>query len=476
MLNAASESFALSGYGFFSAKPTQAVRFGIEAKTVVVNDCQVPAWDIVLVTSSNREVVEVKSGEISRLDRHAIWRRLRRELSVGSGAVVRPLLVLSPEPADSHQKWSELSFFAVEWSGHAPAAPPQRVGDAKQLLEEALWWLCRAPDDKVGSPPINLQHAVTALSAFSVEFCSLEYLEAMVSDNIEALFPGGFSDQLCNLILGWLNERAVALRPESHLFTLKELLLEMGILQHCLSLAPGTLERWRTIWTEFPQLFQQRACMQFGETGVSVPMGKSQPAIAVRLSEAGDGGLILRGKAGAGKTAVIAQFRQQLEKECQEFFVCAADDVPEPDISDLMRSLRFRRALLRLHNPDGRFWIMIDALDETEGSVQKAWSQQLALLAANTGITVIVTAREFVSPNDRLIRSQFGTWKYVQTEDWPKELVCELVDRFVPGVHLTDKMLSLLVQPMMLDLFRRTFVEAGGALLHGQTGLKTYKC
>src|SRR3954447_24572159 len=65
------------------------LRFGIEATTSLAGS---PDWDSLVEHADTIEVIEAKSGTISKDDRLALWRRLRREILSGAKKKIRPVL------------------------------------------------------------------------------------------------------------------------------------------------------------------------------------------------------------------------------------------------------------------------------------------------------------------------------------------------------------------------------------------------
>src|SRR5207249_5393236 len=64
-------------------------------------------------------------------------------------------------------------------------------------------------------------------------------------------------------------------------------------------------------------------------------------------------------------------------------------------------------------------------------------------------------------------------WTTLEVHDWPEALVRQLIEAALPGTVLTPGLISLLRQPLMLDLFWRTFVEASPAIGDRLAGLRT---
>ena len=335
-------------------------KFGIEARASAPSS---PTWDSVVEYLKNREVIEVKSGTITKADRVAFCKRLRREANVVRNKHIRPVLVIDPS-GEEITKWSALATMsACAPSQQSISAEPVRVSSTEDLLNEALWWMCKASEKESGSPPLSETQARAVLANFRLESIAFSELEQSVLETIELLFPNGFSEQLSDLILGWLNHRAIA-QETRRFFSLRELLGEMGILRDCAAFSAGTIARWKEFWRELPALFAQSARTRLGKAGHSIAMGLTQPLINKALTSAGNFAVI--GQAGGGKTALVSQFGEEAMAAGADVFQCGADAVSEEEVEDLTRSLRFRRALLKIREPTRKLYVLIDALDEAD--------------------------------------------------------------------------------------------------------------
>ena len=435
------------------------LQFGIEAKT---SPAETPDWDSIILCSATNEVIEAKSGVIAKDDRLAMWRRLRREV-IGSGdRQVRLVLVVDPI-CERTEKWQALARQAADCltRSRQQTVPeqPRAVRDVGDLLDEALSQICGAEDEgQLVTPMVALK----ILATFTVESFSFADLETSVLAGIELLFPNGFSDQLSDAMLGWLGRRATDKAAPRRLFTARELLGEMGVLQQCAAFDFGMLSRWKTRWNDLPALFEQRARTRLGKAGESVPMEQSQPAVVTALDNRAANVVVL-GPGGGGKTALLAQIGARAEAQGAEVFGCSADTISEDEVSDLFASLRFKRALLNVREPQRQMYVIVDALDEADPTLRTRWAKQLARFGVDSCGSVITSVRDHAWLNDGITRAQLTDWQPVAIQEWSEQLVRDLLKQRWPEADLSPGLLTLIRQPLMLDLFWRTFVEGGEA-------------
>lgn len=431
-------------------------KFGIEVGT---NADRAPDWDNVIEYVDRVEVIEAKSGDVSRTDRIAFWKRLRREAGFAKkNSDVRAILVVDPSAEDT-SKWEQLANFSSTAVATPLTASPSRVTNVADLFAEAVWWLSNASEDEARSPAISPEHAFSLLSSFNLESITANDLEARVLDEIEIIFPDGLSDQLSDSVLGWLNRRATDAVKERRYFSAREILAEMKILQESAAFQSGTLERWKTRWTELAALFKTRARSRLGNAGKSISLSETQPDIEKQL-RAIDKNVVVIGKAGSGKTALLEQFGTQAEEDGMEVLRCNADAVTEGELDDLFKSLRFKRAVGRLRLPAKKLCVVVDGLDETEIGLRLSWAKQLARFGATASSLVVVTIRDNAWEGDGVTRSHLKHWLALIVNEWSEQLVQRLVSQRWSADEISPGLMELIRQPLMLDLFWRTFIEA----------------
>lgn len=417
-------------------------------------------WDVLVLALKRFEFAEVKSGAISKDDRLALWGRLRRELGRQPTEATNlvPVLVVDTNKAGDLTKWQGLAEAAFQFSGPAPSAEPtNNVLTAAQLLEEALWHLCKpsaAPDD----PPVELAVAQGALARFELHCHEAQRLESTVSQLLELLFPGGLTETERVLLLGWLNDRAIIPTPERRLFSIRELLVDVKVLQHAASLAAGTLKEWRDLWNEVPQGFNARAHLQLGETGESLPAAKVQPAALAALTDTKTQSLVIIGSGGAGKSTFVAQAAQS--RPPNDVTLSCGADVTLEELEKLIKAFRFRAAIVAIKNPDARACLFVDGLDEAESALRKRWGQLLVRLTALPNVFLMGSVREAVWNADGELRKELSTWTTVTLILWPETLIRDLLAPTPYHNILSPSVTELLRTPILLDLFWRTFIEA----------------
>jgi len=106
---------------------TSKIRYGIEASPRISGSSSDvvapgPDWDVLVLAQNKLEFAEVKSGVVTKEDRLAFWRRLRRELAASSSdsTEIAPVLVVDPNEAGDLTKWNELSVIASQFTGTSP--------------------------------------------------------------------------------------------------------------------------------------------------------------------------------------------------------------------------------------------------------------------------------------------------------------------------------------------------------------------
>lgn len=261
------------------------LQFGIEASSIEGNG---PDWDVLVLDAKKLEFIEVKSGVIGKADRITFWKRLRKEInrSLTDANNITPVLVVDPQKNDNLTKWQGLDGVAAAYSSKPLSEPMGNVLTPEQLLTEALWYMCEpdATDDAIDLP-VTIKKSCEVLSRFSTEYHDPDLLTVYVENALELLFPGGLQDIQQKLLLGWLTERATTPNKKRRLFTIRELLIEIKILDASISLLPGELKSWKTLWSELPQNFIARTRIQLGKSGNSFPAAQVQPHAFAALTE-----------------------------------------------------------------------------------------------------------------------------------------------------------------------------------------------
>jgi hypothetical protein len=452
-------------------------KFGLEASAAARGGEAQVDWDVLVFNEANLEFAEVKSGMISKEDRIAFWRRLRHELDVtrDTASVLSPVLVVDPSKADDLTKWQGLPSTAVAFTGTVSTNAPQgNVSTSEGLFAEALWELCRVnASGSRSDPAVAFDVARDALSRFRLDCHDADQLETEVNQYLEVLFPGGLTDTQYSLLLGWLSRRATESRSERRLFTIRELLEQIGILQDAISIGPAALREWRDLWNGVPQRVQTRTRRQLGQSGASIEADQVQPVAVQALAAGRNRGLVILGAGGAGKSTFLAQAAAAAAARGDVVLHCGADDVTTDELEALMKSFRFRAAITALRRPSASACIFVDGLDEAEPSLRKRWAQLLVRLNAIPNAHPCVSIRDETWRTDGEVRAQLEAWLSVSLEQWPETLVRDLLAPTPYHAVFPSAVVELLRTPIMLDLFWRTFVESNTANVERASRLQT---
>jgi hypothetical protein len=231
--------------------------------------------------------------------------------------------------------------------------------------------LCRPDNSVAGSdPPVEFTAAINALSRFELHCHEAQNLESQVTQFVELLFPGGLTETQEMLFLGWLSKRATSCDEVRRLFSIRELLQEIGILQDAISLAPGTLKEWRDLWNEVPLGVRARTRLCLGKGGVSVPAARVQPSALEALAPGNNRTLIILAPGGAGKSTFVAQVAQAAGPG-DDVMHCGADNVSMGELEQLAKAIRFSAALAAMRRPESQLLLCIDGLDEADAPLRK---------------------------------------------------------------------------------------------------------
>src|SRR4051812_26098100 len=157
----------------FDALATITLLFGLEARpsdTFVGSTSDTRDWDVVILDGKAMELAELKSGAVTKADRIAFWRRLRRELlePLSDTHPVHPKLVVDPDKIDDLERWEALAGLAGKFLSTGTVSEREGyITRPGHLLDEALWHLC-GTDSKKKLAPVSLAKALQALGRFSV--------------------------------------------------------------------------------------------------------------------------------------------------------------------------------------------------------------------------------------------------------------------------------------------------------------------
>ncbi len=430
------------------------LRFGIEGNASSTTPGTLD-WDILIDAPASLELAELKSGAITRDDRLAFWRRIRREGPTTLKRVA-PTLVVDPDTAGQLEHFSGLAEFARGAAAITPALFDGHVNSTEKLYKEALWTLCE-PDTTYG-PPLEPPIARETIARFSLRTLRSPDLEARVESFINTLWPASHAAIYEPLLTGWLNQRATSPDPQRRFFTLRELLANINILELSTAFDAARLHAWQTLWTELPRVVEQRTRGRLGQSGASVESKDVQPA-AVDALTAGTHSLVIQGIGGAGKSTFLAQAVKVATTRGDLVLWCGADDPSLAEIDSVADAFRFRASLASLCDPARTACLFVDGLDETAPNKRTRWAELLPRLSQLPNLRVIATVRATTFRDDGNLRQKLSGWIPLDLGEWPVAVVERLLATTAYAGRLPAGVLQLLRTPILLDLFWSTFVE-----------------
>jgi len=456
-------------------------RFGIEANTRSVqflnNQDGQPTldWDVLIEDSNSLSLIEVKSGKIAKDDRKIFWLRLRRELAQqrASAKSFIPALVIDPDHCKNAEIWTKLATAAQNLETPVPSAPPARVNTPKQLLEEALYWLC-SQDPAVGADieRSEVSHAIDVLSRFRLKSWRIEDLDQAVSKFLLAIFADGITDVIRHQMIGWVDDRATDPNRESHHFTPLEMFHEIDLLQRSLTTKPGQISKWRNLWNDLPKLVRGRVRQTLGLNGRSIPKEESQAAALSKI-RSGTRDAIVLGPAGIGKSAFLCQISEEIRTQGNLLLFCGLGDLLPDELEDFEESVRFQVSLNSLQTSEHLVRLLVDGLDEVEEPTRSEIGQRLKRLGQIPHLRIILTLRDAVWNENPKIRGEFENWDQIILTEWDPQIVQQTLRGTRVEGRVTGNLSALLRTPILFDIFWRTFVEIETAELERLQSIET---
>lgn len=434
------------------------VQFGIEARAggdaSELKD--IPAWDGIILEGHRLETIEAKSGEVTKPDRIAFWKRLRRTVASAGGSAVDivPVLVVAGMETSERAMWKELGTQPAGGKSRSARSPVRRVKTGAQLHAEAIHWLTDAgavPE----IPSVPLAVAETLLQRLEVREHSPDGLRKDVEREIARFFPNGLSEPARRAFRDWLDERGSATSGASRLFPLGEFVRETQLLSAAFNLPAGTLMRWHRWRLDWRAMFTRKVTGRVGEHGAALPLEKVQPD-AVAAAREGSSGVVFIGPGGIGKSTLLLRLDEGRRPKADFTIICPAANLASAEIMELGEAVGFLRSIAP---EEEEVWLLVDALDEVDDAARRElWAQQLARLAVRRGVCPWLTMREADWNRESRTQTQLQAWRVVPLAEWPEEVVrAQLATASIRPIPPT--LLRLLRTPIVFDLFWRTFVE-----------------
>jgi hypothetical protein len=103
-------------------------------------------------------------------------------------------------------------------------------------------------------------------------------------------------------------------------------------------------------------------------------------------------------------------------------------------------------------------YVAVAYKDETEITLRTKWAKQLARYGVTASATVVVSIRDSAWDGDGVSRSRLQHWYKLVVNEWSEELVRRLISERWSKERISAGLLELIRQPLMLDIFWRTFI------------------
>ncbi|MDQ0878963.1 hypothetical protein QFZ77_007622 [Paenibacillus sp. V4I3] len=465
--------------------PPAELRFGVEAS---VPTSEAKDWDVLVLRTHVKQVMEVKSGQITAEDRRAFWLRLREELFRAGEQhdQILPVMVIDSEkPPSAAEAWAALgtrmTFEENLRDIHPPLKPPGRVDRERKLIDEALFWICRATRSKIGdkdgialTSKVDVEVAKAALVRFKLQKEAGSEIEKNVEDVLDLLVDGPDPLMLRRQMEGFINERATSKQMELHILSVNEFIREITLLERFLNRSPEVIRLVRLIKHELVPLCRGSWEFQFMNREEGLPfitLHEVQPELAALDWASRQESMVLLGDAGQGKSyslSVIDWMIQEKYEMIEVFPLLAEGLMHSTDgySETLSEAVHFICDMAALENR--RTLFLIDGLDQLAIDKRHSLSSLLRTCAEHTSFLCVVTFRNVEWRDYESVRTHLQRWEKTLLKDWPKVTVSSIIKKTVQR-DLSAGLMHLLQKPLYLDIFLRTF----GSEEQVQVGLQT---
>ncbi len=425
---------------------------------------QAPEWDLIQSDGTELVLEEAKSGEIKAEDRWVLWRRMRRTL--GNASLFAPLtrlrLVVNADNLPTNpEHWRTLVVHSQRvtgtWFTPKENESRRRVMKAEDLANEALHVLTSADAD-LTSKPLDMLQARRLLANFSFEeSAGGSVIEGLVRGHLSALSRGLGVDELLSALRGEISRRAEADDTTKHHFTSGELLKSLSVLERLATIDPNDARLWRSL--------RDCATANLGSARASTDSGLPyqdwrtiHPNAHALLGSNAAQAVAVLGRGGLGKSVLLREWLTERQTSGDECLFLSSADLVGHGGKEIAAALEL--GLFIAQQRQAKLCVGIDAIENVASKQERA-----ALLAALRGMAasgalVCVTSRLLEWRSSRGSSEKVAGWHPLELEEWPEPMVQAHVgpsDR--PNVG--DSLRKLLRTPLLLDLFIRTFGQAG---------------
>ncbi|MED4060915.1 hypothetical protein [Priestia megaterium] len=446
-------------------------RFGVEARRPNTGTTD---WDILVIDDEKHSVLEVKSGAVNPKDRASFWLRIREEIFQSSQTDnnIYPGLVINSDNLPSAFKaWfalSERTSFTKNNQWTVPLEPPKRVATEKQLINEALYWICSAKTAGVRKlrSKVSKKKALSVLLNFKLHVISGRELEQKIESMIERLTFITVPPVLRQQLEGWLSNCATSEVDEIHLFTLPQMFRQVKLLEKFLEQDPevlrlakllkndythNCLNSWKGKFTEKKGL-QRRSLEEVQNRIFKIDWNTQQQSIA------------LLADAGYGKSRTLYELYKQIEDTSLAKFEVVSlmsEDLvgylSDKNESVLLNSLSLLVNLAVLN--DKQLLLLVDGLDQIPKSERFLLSSLLHTVSQRQGFLSILTCRKVDWDEQGKLKESLQTWEQRSLTEWPETVVMSILKQYGISRNVSKGIKKLISIPLYLDIFIRVFTS-----------------
>ncbi|PFR51063.1 hypothetical protein [Bacillus cereus] len=446
-------------------------KFGVEARTP---DTGTTDWDILVIDDEKHRVLEVKSGAVDQKDRVSFWLRIREEIFQAKQKEdnIHPGLVINSDNLPvALQAWSHLSERTSfddynQWT--VPLEPPKRVATEKQLIDEALHWICSA---KVSGKrelvsKVSKEKALSVLLRFKLYQVSGKDLEQKIESMIERLTFITEPSVLRHQLEGWVSNCATSEVDTIHLFTVTQMIREIKLLEkfleqdsEVLRLAQslknyynlGCLSSWEGKFTKKEGL--QRKSLEEVQYSISkIDWNTQQQSIA------------LLADAGYGKSQTLYELYKQIIHTAStkfEIISLMSEDLvgylSEEKKSALLSALLLLVDLAVLS--EKRLMLLVDGLDQIPKQERAVLSSLLHTASQRQGFLGVVTCRKVDWNEQGKLKEILQTWQTQSLAGWSETVVNLILNQHGISRDVSKGIKTLIGIPLYLDIFIRVFAS-----------------
>lgn len=448
-----------------TANLSSQLKFGVEAE-VGQKD-----WDILIIKDKKHELIEVKSGEVTKDDRKTFWLRLRKELnnSGNKPEEIYPILVISDPTITAYNEIKSLSQKTNFDGIKIPTQEINRISSDESLVEEALYWLSGVTIESKKNnkdQEIKKDHGITvpeitakkALSRFSLREIPKDKLESELENAISLLGTNIEEKVIRQQLEGWLSNKAVLKENEKHFFTIQDLKNEVSLLKKFIDLSPEVIKEAGRIKGEYAKY-----CVETWKNKINDINGLKKYDLAeiqTKINsidwEIQSSSKIILGESGSGKSISLFELYNKISKipntEIIPFF-----------IKDLKTDL-FKNAIEVLTNlslmNNKKVFILADGLDEISPKNSEKILHILDILRISSNIVCIASCKKVDWESRSKLREQAKQWDSIELNEWETKIIENEIKDLNLKDNVSQGLKQLLHNPFYLDLFIRTFKDS----------------